>query len=168
MPYACQYDHLCACCKAHTTLQHLQCELAYVCRVKFDTQNAVAGDDIPLVKAAKAFWANAKPTFWHLCAFVAPPVAMPLLRVLVRGFPSQVLVDLEEAHATLYDASDCLIKVLTDTPVLCRIESDNQLSCCPLAGYSQWYPVQCQQCKAVTFPVDVLWAGGAGGWGWAG
>ncbi|DBA69441.1 TPA: hypothetical protein ACH3X2_012787 [Trebouxia sp. C0005] len=78
--------------------------------VKFDTQNAAAGDDIPLVTATKVFWANSKPTFWKLCAFVAPPVVMPLLRVLACAFPSQVSADLEDALATLYDASDCLIK----------------------------------------------------------
>ncbi|DBB12325.1 TPA: hypothetical protein ACH3X3_006414 [Trebouxia sp. C0006] len=78
--------------------------------VKFDTQNAAAGDDIPLVKATKAFWANGRPTFWTLCSFVAPPVVMPLIRVLARAFPSQQLVDFEDALATLYDASDCLIK----------------------------------------------------------
>ncbi len=59
------------------------------CRVKFDTQNAAAGDDIPLVKATTAIFANFKPTFWNLCAFVAPPVLMPLLRLLARAFPSQ-------------------------------------------------------------------------------
>ncbi len=72
------------------------------CRVKFDTQNAAAGDDIPLVKATKAFFSNFKPTFWNLCAFVAPPVVMPVLRVVARAFPTQVLVNLEEALATLY------------------------------------------------------------------
>ncbi len=58
---------------------------------------------------------------------------MPLLRVLARAFPSQVLVDLEDALATLYDASDCLIKVITYTPVLCLIDSEDQLCFCPLA-----------------------------------
>ena len=134
--------------------------------MKFDTQNAVAGDDIPLVKAAKAFWANAKPTFWHLCAFVAPPVAMPLLRVLVRGFPSQVLVDLEEAHATLYDASDCLIKVLTDTPVLCLIESDNQLSCYPWQDTVSG--TQCSVSNAKQSLSQLMYYEEPGGWGWAG
>ena len=96
------------------------------CRVKFDTQNAAAGDDIPLVKATKAFWANGRPTFWILCSFVAPPVVMPLIRVLARAFPSQQLVDFEDTLATLYDASDCLIKVITNKPVLRLDEFEDQ------------------------------------------
>ncbi len=106
------------------------------CRVKFDTQNAAAGDDIPLVKASKAWWANTKPTFWNLCAFVAPPLVIPLLRVLAGAFPSQVSADLEEATATLYDASDCLIKVITYIPVLCLIETEDQLCFCPLPRHT--------------------------------
>lgn len=102
------------------------------CRVKFDTQNAAAGDDIPLVTATKVFWANSKPTFWKLCAFVAPPVVMPLLRVLACAFPSQVSADLEDALATLYDASDCLIKVITYIPVLCLVGTEDQLCFCSL------------------------------------
>ena len=58
---------------------------------------------------------------------------MPLLRVLARAFPSRQLVDFEDALATLYDASDCLIKVNTNKPVLCLDDCEDQLCFCPLA-----------------------------------
>ena len=51
---------------------------------------------------------------------------MPLIRVLARAFPSQQLVDFEDALATLYDASDCLIKVITNIPVLHLDEFEDQ------------------------------------------
>ena len=81
------------------------------CRVKFDTQNAAAGDDIPLVKAAKAFFENSKPSFWNLLAFIAPRAFLPPLRVLSHAFPSKAQIDKEEAVATVYGASDSLIEV---------------------------------------------------------
>ena len=51
---------------------------------------------------------------------------MPLIRVLARAFPSRQLVDFEDALATLYDASDCLIKVITNKPVLRLDEFEDQ------------------------------------------
>ena len=83
-----------------------------VCRVKFDTQSAAAGEDITLVRAAKAFFENSKPSFWNLFAFIAPRPFLPVLRVLAKAFPTQANIGREFAVANMYGASDCLIQVI--------------------------------------------------------
>lgn len=81
------------------------------CRVKFDTQETEHGKDITLVQAAKAFFANSRLSFWNLTAFLLPKVCMPLLKILSHAFPTKTDLAMEEALATVYEASDALIKV---------------------------------------------------------
>ena len=94
---------------AEMELDHLM--VALLCRVKFDTQNSASGDDIALVKAAKSWWANSRPSFWNLVAMLVPKTFLPLLKTLAAAFPSKVDILMENSLATMYEASDALIKV---------------------------------------------------------
>ncbi|KAL3134381.1 hypothetical protein ABBQ38_006635 [Trebouxia sp. C0009 RCD-2024] len=78
--------------------------------VKFDTQEKEDGKDVTLVQAAKAFFANSRPSFWKLTAFLSPKVFMPVLKILSHAFPTNTDLAMEEALATVYEASDALIK----------------------------------------------------------
>lgn len=80
-------------------------------RVKFDTQSAANGEDIPLVNAAKTVFDSSKPSIWTMCAMLSPPMLWPVIRLLARMFPGKTMLDSQKAFQTLYDASDALIEV---------------------------------------------------------
>ena len=80
-------------------------------RVKFDTQLAANGEDIPLVNAAKTVFDSSKPSIWTMCAMVSPPLLWPVIRLLARMLPGKTMLDSQQAFQTLYDASDALIEV---------------------------------------------------------
>ena len=84
---------------------------AVLCRVNFDTQSTIHGEDIPLVKAAKTVFDNSNPSFWSLCALVSPNFLLPVVRMLARCFPGKSMQESKAAFETLYDASDALIEV---------------------------------------------------------
>lgn len=50
-------------------------------------------------------------SLWTLLALIMPTAFLPALKMLSRAFPSKTDTDFENALATLYDASDALIKV---------------------------------------------------------
>lgn len=82
-----------------------------LCRVKFDTQQAGNGEEIPLVKAAKTIFDTSDPSFWSLCALVSPLPLLPVIRLLARMFPGKHMQTSQKAFETLYDASNALIEV---------------------------------------------------------
>lgn len=82
-----------------------------LCRVKFDTQQAGDGEEIPLVKAAKTIFDTSDPSFWSLCALVSPLPLLPAIRLLAHMFPGKHMQTSQKAFETLYDASNALIEV---------------------------------------------------------
>ncbi|KAL3139153.1 hypothetical protein ABBQ32_005937 [Trebouxia sp. C0010 RCD-2024] len=78
--------------------------------VKFDTQQAGDGEEIPLVKAAKTIFDTSDPSFWSLCALVSPLPLLPAIRLLAHMFPGKHMQTSQKAFETLYDASNALIE----------------------------------------------------------
>ena len=116
------------------------------CRVKFDTQQTKVGKDMTLIEAAKAFFANSRPAFWTLTAFLAPTAFLPVLRVLSRAFPTKTDLALEDALATVYEVSDALIKVRAAS---CSVHLSEEASPGLAAATRRWI------CTKVT--TDAAW-----------
>lgn len=72
-----------------------------------------------------------------------PTAFLPVLKLLSRAFPSQTDTDFEGALATLYDASDALIKVCTH--VAHKPMHPVSIQCCiyMLKWSAAWLEVTC-------------------------
>ena len=117
-----------------------------LCRVKFDTQQAGNGEEIPLVKAAKTVFDSSDPSFWSLSALVAPRPLLPLIRLLARKFPSKPMQKSQKAFETLYDASNALIQVSPPklaSPASMTLQKDYFKITITQRGSQLGYCVQC-------------------------
>ena len=126
-------------------------------RVKFDTQSAAHGEDIPLVNAAKTVFDSSKPSMWTICASISPPLLWPFIRMLSRIFPGKTMTKSQKAFQTLYDASDALIQVRSPSGrsfhcISCRTRHTALSICCRPATCTA--VCDCIQCIVGCFGVD--------------
>lgn len=86
-------------------------QLLDLCRVDFNTQTSAEGTDIPLIEAAKTFFASAGPSTWSITSMLLPQLVLPVVKLLAQAFPDKSMQRASSANHIVFDACNHLIEV---------------------------------------------------------